>query len=207
MRNSHASAEGKRSSPRRRNRIARIACNLLLCLCAAHAGQATLAAQSAPGAQGNEQAQIEQGKQVVAQVCVACHTNILRMMQVHRQTPEQWRETVYSMIGRGAQIMPPEIDSVTVYLSKTTGTNGQAVTENSGRARTGVTGQGQEPRNAEGRAILQRSCQQCHNLETASTKPAGQDWNAVVSKMLTYGVRLNPADQQKLVAYLNGLTN
>ena len=54
----------------------------------------------------------------MGQTCVACHTNILRMVQIHKQTPEQWRKTVYLMIGRGAQIMPDEIDAVAAYLAK-----------------------------------------------------------------------------------------
>src|ERR1051326_1196105 len=44
-----------------------------------------------------QQAQIDKGRQVVAQVCAACHTTIVRMIQVHKQTPEQWKDTVYFM--------------------------------------------------------------------------------------------------------------
>jgi hypothetical protein len=34
---------------------------------------------------------------------------------------------------------------------------------------------------------------------------AAEDWSAVVARMMNYGARLTPADQQKLVEYLNGL--
>ena len=59
---------------------------------------------------------------------------------------------------------------------------------------------------ADGRAILQRTCQQCHDMATATTKLPSDDWSAVIAKMMGYGAKLTPADQQKLIEYLNGLT-
>jgi hypothetical protein len=56
---------------------------------------------------------------VVGEICVACHTNILRMLQVHTKTPQQWGDMVYSMISRGAQAMPGEIEPVTVFWRRT----------------------------------------------------------------------------------------
>jgi hypothetical protein len=35
-----------------------------------------------------------------------------RMLQVHKQTAPQWKDTVYFRISRGAQVMPDEIDAV-----------------------------------------------------------------------------------------------
>jgi cytochrome c5 len=135
---------------------------------------------------------------------VACHTNILRMLQVHTNTPQQWRDTVYSMISRGAQVMPGEIEPVTASLAANAGSNRQAITQTS----RGVPGSGrtdQQTPEAEGRAVLQRTCQQCHDLGTASTKLGSEDWNTVVAKMMAYGAKLTPLDQQKLIGYLNGL--
>ena len=153
-----------------------------------------LAAQVSASAPSGQQAQIEKGRQVVAQVCAACHTTIVRMVQVHKQTAEQWKDTVYFMISRGAQIMPDEIEPVTAFLAAT-----------SGRGRPGAGGSGQQTAEADGGAILQRNCQQCHELVTASKKLDSEDWSAVITRMMTYGVRLTPADQQKLIGYLNGL--
>jgi len=73
-------------------------------------------AQGAP-----QQAQIEKGRLVVAQVCTTCHTTLGRMLQVHKQTPEQWKDLVYFMISRGAQVMPDEIEAVTAYLASSSG--------------------------------------------------------------------------------------
>ena len=187
----------------RRNKILTLTvCNALVWFAAAHLG-GRLAAQEAAKAQGGQQAQVEKGRQVVGQACVACHTNILRMVQVHKQSPEQWKDIVYSMIGRGAQIMPDEIDAVIVYLSTNAGENGEPASRAAAGGRGG-RGEQQGPE-GEGRAILQRTCQQCHDLATASTKQPSEEWGAVIAKMMTYGAKLTPADQQKLIEYLDGL--
>lgn len=140
-----------------------------------------------------QSAQIEKGRQVVAQVCAACHTTIVRMVQVHKQTAEQWKDTVYFMISRGAQIMPDEIEPVTAYLAATAGSNPQAT----------QSGRGRQAGEADGGAILQRNCQQCHELAVASKKLDSEEWSAVITRMMTYGARLTPADREKLIEYLS----
>ena len=77
-------------------------------------------------AQSGVDPQIEKGRVVVAQVCTTCHTTLGRMLQVHKQTPEQWKDLVYFMISRGAQVMPDEIDAVTAFLASTAGRGGPA---------------------------------------------------------------------------------
>ena len=72
-------------------------------------------------AQGGGDPQVEKGRAVVAQVCTTCHTTLGRMLQVHKQTREQWRDLVFFMISRGAQVMPDEIDAVTAFLVATAG--------------------------------------------------------------------------------------
>jgi hypothetical protein len=71
-------------------------------------------------AQGGDP-QVDKGRLVVAQVCTTCHTTLGRMLQVHKQTREQWRDLVFFMISRGAQVMPDEIDAVTAFLVATAG--------------------------------------------------------------------------------------
>lgn len=144
-------------------------------------------------AQSNDQAQIEKGRQAVGQVCVACHNNIMRMVQIHKKSAAQWKDTVYSMISRGALILPDEIDPLAAFLASNAGR-----TQSSGSAR-------QELPESEGKTLLERNCQQCHELDTATQKTASEDWNTVISKMVTYGAKVSPAEQQKLVEYLSGL--
>ena len=71
--------------------------------------------------QGGDDPQVEKGRLVVAQVCTTCHTTLGRMLQVHKQTREQWKALVHFMISRGAQVMPDEIDAVTAFLVATAG--------------------------------------------------------------------------------------
>ena len=73
------------------------------------------------GAQGGGDPQIEKGRVVVSQACTTCHTTLGRMLQVHKQTREQWKELVFFMISRGAQVMPDEIDAVTAFLVANSG--------------------------------------------------------------------------------------
>ena len=75
----------------------------------------------AASAQGGDDPQIEKGRVVVGQVCTTCHTTLGRMLQVHKQTREQWRDLVFFMISRGAQVMPDEIDAVTAFLVSSAG--------------------------------------------------------------------------------------
>jgi mono/diheme cytochrome c family protein len=173
-----------------------IACGVLL----------SMAAWQTPAhAQAADAAQIEKGRLVVAEVCASCHTTIIRMVQVHKFSPEEWKSTVYFMISRGAQVMPDEIDAVTAYLASAGGKGGQ--TTGAGRGAGRGAGGGGEGQTAEagGRAILQRNCQQCHELAVASNKKDSEDWSAVVSRMVTYGARLPSTDQEKLVEYLKTL--
>ncbi len=65
-----------------------------------------VAAQGSAIAPGDQPAQIEKGRHVVAQVCATCHTTIVRMIQVHKQTAQQWKDTVYFMISPGRKSCP-----------------------------------------------------------------------------------------------------
>jgi mono/diheme cytochrome c family protein len=161
-----------------------------------------ISARAQTADQAELEAQMAKGRQVVAEVCSACHTTITRMVEVHKQTADEWKSTVYFMISRGAQVMPDEIEPVVTYLAATGG-KGPAQTTNAGRgggARGGQTAQ------ADSRALFQQTCQQCHELAMASSKMPSEEWSAVITRMMTYGARLSASDQQRLTEYLNGLS-
>ncbi len=181
-----------------------LVCNLVLCIAAADLGRG-LAAQASASTSNDQQAQIEKGREAVGQACAACHAGILRMAQAQKQTQEQWKDTIFSMIGRGAEILPDEIEPMSVFLAATSARSGPASAQTGGRGRQAAGRPDQQAPETEGRAILQRTCQQCHDMATATTKLPSEDWSAVIAKMVGYGARLTPADQQKLIEYLNGL--
>ena len=118
------------------------------------------------------------------------------MIQIYKKSPDQWKDTVYSMIGRGAQVRADEIEAMTAFLAAT---SGRSLAANADVRRGGGGAE------VDGRAILRRSCQQCPDLATATTKLASEDWSAAIARMRTYGAKLPPADQQKLIEYLNGM--
>ena len=152
-----------------------------------------------------EQTPTEKGREAVGEVCVACHTNILRMVQIHKESPAEWRDTVYSMIARGAQLSPDEIEAVIAYLAANGGTSANTTSASPQESTQGPRSRAQKTPEVEGRAILQRSCQQCHDLATASTKKSSETWNQVMAKMTGYGAKLSPTDEQKLTEYLEGI--
>jgi len=149
------------------------------------------------GAQSSQQSQIEKGRVAVTQVCVGCHGaggGIMRMLEVREQSADEWRETVYRMIGRGAQVLPDEIEPLTAYLASST---------RRGRPQAAPATQGQL--GTEANAILARRCQRCHDLERATTKPASGEWPAAIDRMIALGATVTAAEQQTLIEYLGGL--
>lgn len=158
-----------------------------------------VAAPVAGAAQSSQQSQIEKGRVAVTQICVGCHANgggIMRMLEVRQKSEEEWRETVYRMIGRGAQVLPDEIEPLTAYLASTT----RRVRPQGAPATTTQAGPG-----TEADAILARRCQRCHDLETATRKPASEEWPAVIDRMIRLGAAVTGAEQQTLIAHLIGL--
>ena len=162
------------------------------------------AAAGQAAAQGSEQTQIEKGRQAVGQACAPCHGNILRVLQIHRKSAAEWRDTVYSMIGRGAQILPDEVEPLTAYLTATAGPRPSSAAKPAASPAAGSTANN-PALEAEGKSILGRQCVRCHDLEIATKKPASGDWDAVIVRMVTYGAEVGQADRQKLIDYLNGL--
>lgn len=151
------------------------------------------------GAQSSQQSQIEKGRVAVTQVCVGCHANgggIMRMLEVREKSAEEWRETVYRMIGRGAQVLPDEIEPLTAYLASST---------RRGRPQVAPATTPQDQPGTEANAILARRCQRCHDLVTATTKPAAEEWPAVIDRMISLGATVTGTEQQTLIAYLAGL--
>ena len=153
------------------------------------------------------QADIEKGKAAVTQICVGCHDGgaIMRMVAVRKKTADEWRDTVYRMIGRGAQVFPDEIEPLTAYL---TATGGQVPPQAAG----GAPATGRRARAAEATttadgdatAILARRCQLCHDLAMATTKPAtAESWDSIIDRMVKLGAAVTPAEHRTLTAHLN----
>jgi mono/diheme cytochrome c family protein len=156
-------------------------------------------------AQNTQQSDVEKGRVALGQACVRCHN--LGPIQNQRKSAEKWRDTVYSMISRGGMIFPEEIEPLTAYLTATFGPNSPPPSSPTGASRAADDGPAAlRLPEGEGRAILQRSCVQCHDLQTAIGKTASrEEWSQILSRMVGVGASVTAAEQQTLIQYLSGL--
>jgi cytochrome c5 len=158
------------------------------------------------------QADIDKGRATVTQVCVGCHDGgaIGRMVAVRKKTADEWRDTVYRMIGRGAQVFPDEIEPLTAYLTAAGG-QGRAAAGSATPAAEGGGGRRGRPAAAgdaaaggDATAILAQRCQLCHDLAKATAKPAtAESWDSIIDRMVKLGAAVTPAEHQVLITYLN----
>ena len=151
------------------------------------------AGPSAAAGQSTAQAPIEKGRVTVTQVCIGCHVGINSMLEIRKKSADEWRDTIYRMIGRGAQVFPDEIEPLTAYLVASAG-RGRAQTPTAATNKGGLA--------EEAAAILARRCRQCHDVERASAKPASGDWLLIIDRMVALGASLTPAERQTLIEYL-----
>jgi len=57
------------------------------------------------------------GKELTVELCgTSCHN--LQKVVASRKTEKEWEQSVYMMIGRGAQLFPEEVDQIVKYLAK-----------------------------------------------------------------------------------------
>ena len=61
------------------------------------------------------------GKSIVLNTCTQCHD--LKRIRLGRRSPEEWEETLFSMLNEGAQLTDEEFATVHVYLSRHFGIN------------------------------------------------------------------------------------
>jgi cytochrome c2 len=167
----------------------------MIAVCAAVNTEATASAASPALAQAAAAPKSGVGSQTAAQVCIGCHVNINRMLQARKKSIDEWRDTLYRMIGRGAQLFPEEIEPFAAYLA-----------ENAGRGRTPDTtvAGNQTAASDEAGAVLARRCQQCHDLERARTKAAAADWTTTIDRMIALGAAVTPGERQVLIEFLAG---
>lgn len=58
-------------------------------------------------------------KSLLVSVCASCHT-VSTTLNV-RKTRDEWEDSLYDMLSRGAQIYPEDLDSLLDYLSANLG--------------------------------------------------------------------------------------
>ena len=151
------------------------------------------------------------GKAIATEYCQDCHK--LSNLTASRKSPDDWHDTVQTMMDRGARIPQDKVDTLIAYLVKNFGPHSAAPAAGSPSAAAPSSGSpgaaaAQPPKSAElpdgeGKAIATEFCQDCHKLSnlTASRKTP-DDWHDTVQTMMDRGARIPQDKVDTLVAYL-----
>jgi cytochrome c2 len=136
---------------------------------------------------------VDKGRKAFGEACVQCHG--INRATIQRKNEESWRGTVYSMISRGSNLMPDEIEPVIAYLTATYGPGSAPPGSDDS---SGSSALPDEP----GREILVRSCVQCHAMEMIlEAKKSEPEWKQTVDRMIGYGADVTPEQQNLVVKY------
>jgi len=153
---------------------------------------AAAAPARAQGAQGASARALPpgDGRDVMATACSQCHP--LNVIMSMREGATGWRRHVYNMVTRGAQLTPPEADTVIAYLAANFGPGSPAA---GAATPTLPAGPGKE--------LVETRCTGCHDLErVAVVKRHKAEWPAVVANMVGRGAVASAEEAQAITSYL-----
>jgi cytochrome c5 len=132
-----------------------------------------------------------EGRQIVAAACTQCHAP--STFTGLREDADAWRQQVYDMVLRGAQVGPGDIDTVVNYLAVNFGPGINVppplheVTLPDGP----------------GKDLVEKDCALCHGLDrVAAVKRSPTGWSDVLKRMDFYGAPVSGKDAQTITAYL-----
>jgi len=126
---------------------------------------------------------VTKGRQVFALTCTQCHGASHTTIQ--RKPAAGWRKTVYTMISRGAPVLPGETEALVAYLTSSFG-----------------PGSTQQPIPAGGE-IVAGSCGTCHPAALVfGTRKSESDWTATVKRMRSLGASMTDTQEKEILDYL-----
>ena len=151
------------------------------------------------------------GKAIATEYCQDCHK--LSNLTESRKTPDDWHDTVQTMMDRGARIPQDKVDTLIAYLVKNFGPKNTAPLAGSAASAAPSPGSPaaatpQRPTAVElpagdGKAIATEFCQDCHKLSNLTeSRKTPDDWHDTVQTMMDRGARLPQDKVDILVAYL-----
>jgi cytochrome c5 len=156
------------------------------------------------------------GKPIATEFCQTCH-KLTNLTKAHKNL-DDWKDTIHTMIDRGASIPDDKIDVLAQYLVTNFGPKDAAPAANAPAAAPGTTAPSPDaaapstPASAkavvvlpdgDGKAIATENCQACHKLTNLTKAHKSlDDWKETVQTMIDRGANV-PADQVDiLVQYL-----
>jgi cytochrome c5 len=158
------------------------------------------------------------GKPIATEYCQMCH-KLTNLTKAHKNL-DDWKDTIQTMIDRGASIPDDKVDTLAKYLATNFGPKDAAPAANAQAAAPAAPAPAASPAapgaatpaaakvvvelpDGDGKAIATENCQACHKL-TNLTKAHKDldDWKDTVQTMIDRGANV-PADQMDtLVQYL-----
>jgi cytochrome c5 len=165
------------------------------------------------------------GKPIATEYCQMCH-KLTNLTKAHKDL-DDWKDTIHTMMDRGASIPDDKVDVLAAYLFKNFGPKDAASAANApaaapaanappaaptASAPTQAPAAGSAaPANAavvvlpdgDGKAIATENCQACHKLTNLTKAHKSlDDWKDTVQVMIDRGANVTPDQVDTLVQYL-----
>ena len=180
------------------------------------AGQAAPPPAASPAAKPVELPEGD-GKPIATEYCQMCH-KLTNLTKAHKDL-DDWKDTIHTMIDRGAAIPDDKIDVLTAYLVKNFGPKDAAPATNAPAAAPATPAPAPDPPAAsapapakaavvelpdgDGKAIATENCQACHKLTNLTKAHKSlDDWKDTVQLMMDRGANVAPDQVDILVQYL-----
>jgi cytochrome c5 len=156
------------------------------------------------------------GKPIATEYCQMCH-KLTNLTKAHKNL-DDWKDTIHTMIDRGASIPDDKIDVLAAYLAKNFGPKDAAPAANAPAAAPATPAPSPGPAapstptpakaivelpDGDGKTIATENCQACHRLTNLTKAHKSlDDWKDTVQTMIDRGANV-PAEQvDLLVQYL-----
>ena len=153
------------------------------------------------------------GKPIATEYCQMCH-KLTNITKAHKSL-DDWKDTIQTMIERGASIPDDKIDTLAAYLAKNFGPQSAAPSGSAGTAATApaaasapAASSAAAPKpvelpDGEGKQIATEDCQACHKLTNITKAHKSlDDWKDTVQTMIDRGANVPPEKVDVLVQYL-----
>jgi mono/diheme cytochrome c family protein len=162
------------------------------------------------------------GKPIATEYCQECH-RLTNLTKAHKNE-DDWKDTVQTMIDRGARIPDDKVDTLVKYLTKNFGPKPATADSNGGGAAAApATGSGASPvagsssdspataapaakvelPDGDGKEIATENCQACHKLTNLTKAHKSlDDWKDTVQTMIDRGANVPEDKVDTLVKYL-----
>jgi cytochrome c5 len=157
-----------------------------------------------------------EGKPIATEYCQMCH-KLTNLTKAHKNL-DDWKDTIHTMIDRGASIPDDKIDALAAYLVKNFGPKDAAPATNAPAAAPATTAPSPDAAapstpapaktivelpDGDGKAIAMENCQACHKLTNLTKAHKSlDDWKDTVQTMIDRGANVPEDKVDILVQYL-----